>query len=83
MGASSISLTVSALEHHRKIRAHHDEYRTCPEAQRPLREDQRIKTYETAAKAKEVDRRKKSHVLKAQGTADRKSCKPALLCLSL
>ena len=52
---------------------HHDEYRRCPEAQRPLRDDPRITTYETSAKANEVERRKKGHILKAQGTADRKS----------
>ncbi|KAJ8488942.1 hypothetical protein ONZ45_g13777 [Pleurotus djamor] len=54
LGVQSIKQTVSALESHRRNHQHEDLYKQCPESQRPLRDDERIRTYERAAQTSEA-----------------------------
>ena len=67
VGPSAIKQCISALEYHRTRLQHREDYRACQEAQRPLRDDIRIKTFEKAARATEPQRVEQMQVMKADG----------------
>ncbi|KAJ8523520.1 hypothetical protein ONZ45_g93 [Pleurotus djamor] len=67
LGWESIKQITSALEHHRKNHQHLEIYRSCPEAQLPLRNDSRIQTLEKSAKTTETQKLADSYRIKAFG----------------
>ncbi|KAJ8456623.1 hypothetical protein ONZ45_g18649 [Pleurotus djamor] len=67
LGWESIKQITSALEHHRKNHQHLEIYRSCPEAQMPLRNDSRIQTLEKSAKTTESQKLSDSYRIKAFG----------------
>lgn len=67
MGKSQISQVISALEEYRRNSQHL--YKNCPEAQIPLRNDERIRQFESAAKNNEPNRAAKAQVTKAAGSS--------------
>ncbi|KAF5381020.1 hypothetical protein D9615_004052 [Tricholomella constricta] len=68
LGPDAIKQCVSALESYRYHHKGSDpRYKSDPEAQQPLRNDERITTYEKSAYATEPERLAESQVLKAKG----------------
>ena len=67
LGPSAIKQRVSALEYARFHRQHEALYVAQPDAQRPLRDDLRIKTFEKAAQATEPERASQVQIMKADG----------------
>ncbi|KAJ7836470.1 hypothetical protein B0H14DRAFT_3704951 [Mycena olivaceomarginata] len=65
IGKSQISQVISALEDYRRNSQHL--YKDCLEAQIPLRNDQRIRQFESAAAHDEPNRAEKAQVTKAAG----------------
>jgi len=67
IGRSSLSQCLSALEQWRFNHQHEEIYKRCPESHVKLRDDHRIKTIETGARATEPERVAESQELKAYG----------------
>ncbi|KAJ7468858.1 hypothetical protein B0H11DRAFT_2436563 [Mycena galericulata] len=67
VGKSQISQVISALESHRVNFQH--QYKSCPEAQVPLRSDKRIRQFESSAKHDEPKRAEKAQITKAAGSS--------------
>ncbi|KAJ7846497.1 hypothetical protein B0H14DRAFT_3678794 [Mycena olivaceomarginata] len=67
IGKSQISQVISALEDYRRNSQHL--YKDCLEAQIPLRNDQRIRQFESAAAHDEPNRAEKAQVTKAAGSS--------------
>ncbi|KAJ7720340.1 hypothetical protein B0H16DRAFT_1793545 [Mycena metata] len=67
VGKSQISQVISALEEYRRNTQHL--YKDSPEAQIPLRNDERIRQFESAAKTNEPNRAAKAQVTKAAGSS--------------
>jgi hypothetical protein len=67
LGPSAVKQCISALEYFRAHFQHRDDYRACPEAQKPLRDDIRIRTFEKAAQATEPERLSQVQQIKADG----------------
>ncbi|KAI5899021.1 uncharacterized protein SCHCODRAFT_02462607, partial [Schizophyllum commune H4-8] len=69
VGIESIKQCISALEHYRFHHQHEPAYAQCPEAQKPLRTDARIKQFEISKKASEPERIMTGQKAKATGTS--------------
>ncbi len=69
VGYEHVKQCISALEYYRFNHQHKPRYKTEPESQRPLRDDSRIKLYETQARAREPERIASSQSRKAAGTS--------------
>jgi hypothetical protein len=79
VGKSVIQQTISALEDWRM--SHHHLYLGVPEAQVRLRDDNRIRQIESAAKHDEPKRAESSQVLKASGTTSGQCSFAHFICL--
>ncbi|KAJ3502645.1 hypothetical protein NLJ89_g8791 [Agrocybe chaxingu] len=69
IGKEHIKQVISALQRHMREHQHLPEYSGCPDTRIPLRDQDWVKLYETASAAREPDRKKKAHILKAMGTS--------------
>ncbi|KAF5312044.1 hypothetical protein D9619_002517 [Psilocybe cf. subviscida] len=67
LGPSSVKQCISALEYERSRLENRDDYLACPESQKPLRKDTRIKSFERRAEATEPERLIQMQVNKANG----------------
>ncbi|CAK5262885.1 unnamed protein product [Mycena citricolor] len=65
VGKSHVSQVINALEQYRFNTAHL--YKSCPEAQLGLRQDSRIRQFESASKHNEPKRAEKAQIIKAAG----------------
>lgn len=79
VGKSVIQQAISALEDWRM--SHHHLYLGVPEAQVRLRDDNRIRQIESAAKHDEPKRAESSQVLKASGTTSGQCSFAHFVCL--
>ncbi|KAL4257053.1 hypothetical protein AB1N83_013839 [Pleurotus pulmonarius] len=70
LGTESIKQLISALEHYRRTHQHESIYRECSESRLPLRNDERITTYEKASRATENQLIAESKRAKASGAAN-------------
>lgn len=66
-GVSTVKQTINTLEYFRSHLQHEDRYKQCPESHIPLRDDIRIRQYESAAAATEPGRELHLQALKAKG----------------
>ncbi|KAF9498755.1 hypothetical protein BDN71DRAFT_358114 [Pleurotus eryngii] len=67
LGTESVKQMISALEHQRRMHQHESIYRQCSESHLPLRNDERITTYEKASRATESQLTAESKRTKALG----------------
>jgi len=73
VGKEHIKQVISALQRYMRSHQHDALYRDCPETQIPLRNQDWVKLYETAASANEPTRIKQAHTMKTKGTGAGKS----------
>jgi hypothetical protein len=67
LGHEAIKQCISALEYWRYNNQHREDYKSCPAARVPLRDDSRITMLESAAQEKEPERIAEAQTLKATG----------------
>ncbi len=72
VGKELIKQIISALQRYMHAHQHEAEYFNCPDTRTPLRSQDIVKMYETAACANEPKRIQEAHILKAKGTLNGK-----------
>lgn len=70
LGSESVKQMISALEHQRRTHQHEKIYRDCADSHIPLRNDERITTFEKASKVTESQLIADSERNKAMGTSN-------------